>query len=92
MQGGKYIDKSRETMRTDDKAEEQIATPGVAVTVAPTIHNKTWSVNEETEKVSQEENKIENMAKEKKGNVYKEKEYMDTIFSKDQNYVFRADL
>ena len=70
-------------MRTDDKAEEQIASPGIALTVAPTIHNKTWTVKEETEKVSQEENKVENLVKEKKENVYREKENMDTLFTKD---------
>ena len=70
-------------MRTDDKAEEQIASLAVAVAIAPTIHKKTWSVKEETEKVSQEENKVENLVKEKKENVYREKENMDTLFTKD---------
>ena len=90
MQGGKYIDKSHKTMRTDDKAEEQIASPAIVVTFAPTIHKKTWSVKEKTEKVSQEENKIENMAKEKNGNVYKEKKTWTLSLPKTyvQIYVF----
>jgi len=83
----KFIDKSRETIIMDDKAEEEIASPAVTVTYAPTTTEKILPIKKEeqifTERISQEENEneIENFVKEEKGNTYKKKENQNTPFT-----------